>query len=1255
MKAFQRSRLIGFFVAGLGAIAGLVWIAEASREEERPLDRHTGKLLSETRPETQPVETRIRRSGSAAAARELLIEVAKQPLAPSYTIDYLDLLNSELADPVDLSDDDQPPPLSDGHVALLEWYDQRGPLSSGDAALVELFRSKAARWAAPISLEEVERRAAEFAPEDRLAASVIESWGDASDVPADIAVALSRRFQSAQRARARLRWLRRAVRANPDDMETVVLLARAQVEYGLQRLAARLLAAARAVGRYSEEGLTLEADLHRWSGDRNAELDVLEALLAVDDGADARDRLTVLASATGDEARAIRHALAAAEIDPSPRRMEKTADLVARMGRPQAALDLYERLAGISPDARAIWMKIGRLSVDAYRPDRAIEAFRRARAIERDAEVDRELEVLYRRLGQTAELVELLLERPPEERTAATEQELLGLAWSLGRRDVAADLTRRQVQRTDTLDALFWNFPAFHLVAPDATEERLLELLAKEEPEGPDADPVIWNLRRLIGDPETTDRVTAALADSRGAAWLERAQSEGVVVAVADDGTATTRQLSDLELMENALAAALDRPNDVLLWRRVAETAGWAGRDGVELRARRRLYELGVTERANVEALANLMETTGNAAEAVPLWERMAAEEGAGSLAEFRLIDALYVAGRDEEAEALLARRADGPNVSRETLHTLAAAFVQRQAVDRALDIYRRLVEEDDTDVLANRRTGEILSWSHDPGGAVPYLERAVELTERQDAELLHLLAEALWSINDVDRAQDVAEESLPLLRDLDPLLPLHESMIARTLARLGEGDESTAIYERLIGLDPTNQDLRLDHVVSLVILLQPDDAREVLDQARPHGPESRRFLRLHGQLLIDEDEPERALAAFGRYLELYGDDAGVQADIGRAHVLADEPHAAVVAFDRALELQPENVDVARLRRRAFDRSADVVVEAEFGGRDVSKDSSYSSLIEASVPLIRDSLRLSAALRNGRYEGRAVAFKGGRESVDESVTQLSLSLSHQLARRVLWGGGIDLYSGGRERREIGGWAGLRVQEMAPFRVLELRAWRNELFDDPAAAVGLGGTEDGFSIERFSGFGERDEWWWLARAEWKRLEIDVRREVRRDREIEGELSLGHWFQIGEHVIQDGLRARRPEPLRAGARVTGEEDAQEQPAIAGWVAWAPSRLRDDHELVDELPMGSRFDYFTANLLVADELASGWTGQVQPYIGYELHSREVQGGVGLRLAYRPEDEVEFRLGVDWGRAMGRAETSDATSFFLAVTLRW
>lgn len=1250
MKAFERRRLLGFLLAGVASIAGLVWIADVSRESDARIDRYTGQEIDA--PEERPLVERIRDTGDAAAARELLVEVVAAGEAPGQVADYLDLLNAELAEPGELPDAALPPPAAAGPVALLDWLDGAAGAAAGDAALLDLFRSPDDDVSTPLRAVEIAERVDAFEPPDRLAAAVVASWMGHENVPAAAAFEVARRFRGAERPRARLRWLRRVLRREPDDVRAVEALATALVEYGLHGRAARVLAAARAVGTHSPATLELEVNLHRWSGNRRAELVVLEFALAVNDGAEARDRLTALASAAGDEARAVRHALAAATIDPAPSRLRKTAELVARMGRPGEALDLYERLAQIEHDPRPALLELGRLARDVQELDRAIDAFERAHELRSDPETGTALEDLYRRTGRTTELVELLASRTLSELDSRSRQELLGLSWQLGRRDVADRVVRQELAQDD-LDRVLWNLPAYALVAPTATYERLADLLAATEPASADAS-VPFRLRDLSNDATVGEGVRGALADPRAGAWRDAldALGRGAVVAAAG---ADVPPPTDAELLELALAAARSRPDDVEAWRRVAETASWAEQDGVQVRALERLVELGVDDRETRERLAHLLETTGRTEDAVPLWAALAAEDGPGSVADLRWIDSLYATGRDAEAEELLARRADGAQVSRETLHSLAAIFLERQAVDRALDIHLRLVAEDDTDVLANRRAGEILSWSHDPGGAVPYLERAVELTDREDAELLHLLAEALWSINDTEHAADVSEESLPKLRALDPLLPLHESMIARTLARLGEGDESTAIYERLIGEQPRNQDVRLDHVVSLVILLEPDEARRVLDEARPLGAETRRFLRLDGQLLIDEDRPEQALVQFDRYVELHGDDAGVRADMGRAHVLADEPHAAVLDFDRALELQPGNLDVARLRRRAFDRSADVAVELDVRLREVSDDAAFSTRLEASIPLIADSLRLSGAWEHGRYEGRAAAFKGGREDVEESVERLSLGLSHRLARRALIGAGVDLYSGGRERRKVGGWAGMRVQEMAPFRSVELRAWRNELFADPPAAVGLGGTEDGFSVERFSAFGDRDRWWWIARAEWTRLEIDVRRAVRRDRRIEGELAVGHWFLIGEHVIQDGIRARRPEPLREGARVTGETDAQDQPAVAGWVAWSPSRLRDDHELIDELPMGSRFDYLTVNALVADELTSGLTAQVQPFLGYELHEGEVQGGVGVRLAYRPRDAVEVRLGLDWGRARGRSETSDATSFQLAVTLRW
>ncbi len=1235
MRLVTSTRLGLFAVVGACFVVLLTWLGH--RDVDAPVvDRHSGMTVEpqdapaeDAPPDATPYERAIA-SGSARTAHEILVAVADvdsehDALTTALAIELL------APSPVETPAGELP--------RLIETSDAIAWLSGQEiAAATEVEALFAADLPITDKLETLRADALAFDPPDRVAARAAVLLSEGVTEAAPIA---ARRFRADERVRAELRWWARGVVAAPRDVAAWDNLTAALVTHGHLSEALALLRHVTAQG-FDDDALSSRyVNVARWTSSLPDEIAALERKAS--DGGDVEqwDRLARLWQMSGRPDEALRYAEQSYAVDATTERLQALVEQSARQGRIDAALEHVGQLAEDPAHRSAALDLRAEIALRDMRLDVATAALRQKAELDPSSDARDRLESIFRRAARHADLAELLETRLDDAYDEQLSLEIEGLWMLADDATRAAEVAGRRVARTTDLTSLLAALPA--LVAadvPGATERA--RVLVAELPHG-----------------------SAARANAVEQLIVLESSGHAALVVVVTNGTPLSRELRvrSVEAIADphaslaaAQALATAHPGDLEILRMLADRASWAERSAVEADARAEILRHlpnDVTERRR---LADLLEGTGRTPEAVSHWERLAEQAGPASPDAGRLIAALMSIEATEQAELWIERRADTPGASRTDRHALAELFLSRQHLDRALREYIALAEEDDTDVLALRRTGEVLSWSNDPSGAIPWLERAVESDESHDPELEYLLGEAYWSANLKDEGRDAHEDVLPRLRDAETLTPLREAMVARTLARLDEADESDAIYRRLVAGEPRNQGLRLDHAVSLMIVRRVDEARDIVDAAAPLDPESRRYLRLDGQLLIEENEVDLAAERFETWIALYGDDAGTLSDLGRAHHRARRAEAALDAYDRALALQPENVDVARLRRRVFDRGAHAL-EVEMNVRDIGDDNSWRLELEGSVPLSDDESRISARLATAHYSGRALAFAQGTRDAEEDVTTLGLGITHPLSDIVRGGIGIDIYDSGRDRRKVGGWSEVNFEGIDPFRTLTLRASRNELFDDPAAAVRLGGTTDAFEAEAHHDIGPEDRWWVAGGAEWNRLEIHTPGRGRvRDRRIVGRATLGHRLRIGEHVVQDATRPRHVPAKREGARVDGEPDVEGAgPAIEVWATYEPTRLRDDQALSRRLPLGTRFDYLTADAAISDYLGGGITGIAQGYVGRDLHGNDTVAGIALAGAWRPDESTEVRFGVTWGRSLGRDDEEDAVGVDLAVTLRW
>lgn len=97
----------------------------------------------------------------------------------------------------------------------------------------------------------------------------------------------------------------------------------------------------------------------------------------------------------------------------------------------------------------------------------------------------------------------------------------------------------------------------------------------------------------------------------------------------------------------------------------------------------------------------------------------------------------------------------------------------------------------------------------------------------------------------------------------------------------------------------------------------------ETVAEKNPTKPDV--WIRL-GDLYADSGQYEKAMAAYGRYLQRDPRNADVWVDLGMLHRITDRPEEAITSFDRAIAEDPKN-ESARLYKA-------IVLREDFNDRE---------------------------------------------------------------------------------------------------------------------------------------------------------------------------------------------------------------------------------------------------------------------------------------------------------------------------------
>ncbi len=1264
------TRLTLFGLAGAFGLGVLAWYDPPPRKSR--VDRHTGQELDRFgRPislrhvrDPAQVLAEARVTADPTLAFEVLRDARHELPSPTqfrsleHRLTAETLTPSEVADEVELWD-----PVSAGEIrdaiamadlALERHVDE--PLTPPELHALLVERERDAEIAAsterlfqPLAGQRDQTLDSVIAARDEprrpdFIAALIRSMRDASpeDVIATRLLAADA-FRSAGRRRARFRWLLRAFETAPTSPDVVYALADAYVEHSELLPAAAVLDTAARAGLDTVELWSRRLQIATWSDRADHRVGALERLTAHEPTDARREELLALHTYLGQPLRALPHALALAESTNRPEAYERAATMSFAAGLLDDGFNLIDRAAAAADDPlpwHRMWLDLKEqdLQVDA--------AITRLQTLYEDfPEFEPRLESLLRRSHRRRELAELLDARLARDPSPALRKEVVRLWAELGEHDRVKAIGAVELQRLKDPFAYFDRLPLYQtmglagllevgerMVASPLLHDEHFELAANAFEAATRRDarfaPLLAALVQRFAHLESAPRYVLAEIDANGS------PSEAAHAA------------------ESAWLASPESRPFLVAW---VDRATWASLPEMELRARHELLRREPEDLENRRRVADLLESMHRLRDALAEWRTIAKVDGPGSESETRLLMLLESLEMEEEALAILADREARGELSIDERLALADRFFGAERLDRALELFESALAQEPDNRAALLRVGQIRSWSNDPSGAVPFFERLIELDGNGDGEPPFLLGDAYWATQREDEGAEMLQRALPLLRDPELLTRDRETMLAKSLSRLGQTEEAGAIYQRLIAAEPKNQGLMLDYADGMVAGRRFDLARDAVELARPLGAEARRLLRLDGQLRIEEKLYVPAIVALTRGLELYGPDAGTYADLGRAHEALGNWGSAMVAFGYSLELQPDNGDVAYVHRIVSDRLSDRTVEVHVRSSSVDEDSTLDVVAEATMLLDEDHTRGSVRLSQASFSGRARAVDDGRTDVDADVTTLSLSACRRLDDEWEVGGGLDFYTGRDDAEPAGLWLAAGRRSRDPFREMAARLHVNEPLRDPAAAVGLGGSSSGIDLTYFRETDDQ-QWWMSGAVGYRTLSLEHPRKGEiRDGQARLELALGRWINSGGPDIHQRLDVRHCPSTFEGTTVIGESPADTGPRLAAWVAYSGVRLLDDKELARAVPLGEEFDYLTATGRLVDAVAMGLRYEVQGTLGTDLAGSGSVVNVSVTGAWRPDADTEVRLGLSFGRALGREGADNAIGLELGVVLRW
>ncbi len=294
---------------------------------------------------------------------------------------------------------------------------------------------------------------------------------------------------------------------------------------------------------------------------------------------------------------------------------------------------------------------------------------------------------------------------------------------------------------------------------------------------------------------------------------------------------------------------------------------------------------------------------TGDMAQALTLFDAVAAEPGLRSFAIYHKALALASVGDFESADRIYSGETDGPmQVTRRGIISWAEVLSQLERNEEAIvvidDTFGTGLDPQLQDLRAKLEAGETVSYTR-----IPSARDGI-------AEVLHSLGRALIQ-------ETGPEYVLFYTRTAEYLDETHidaQIMSAQLLDELERYDLATEAYRRVPRDHPAFHSAELGRAEALRRSGKLDTAAEVLENLRVSHPDLALVHATAGDLYRQLEDWDKAITAYDRALELYQAQENDQWFVHYARAIAHERKGdwppAEADFRAALELNPEQPQV---------------------------------------------------------------------------------------------------------------------------------------------------------------------------------------------------------------------------------------------------------------------------------------------------------------------------------------------------------
>jgi tetratricopeptide (TPR) repeat protein len=616
------------------------------------------------------------------------------------------------------------------------------------------------------------------------------------------------------------------------------------------------------------------------------------------------------------------------------------------------------------------------------------------------------------------------------------------------------------------------------------------------------------------------------------------------------------------------------------------------------------------------------------------------------------LITSLFAAGENAEAVRRLEAHVSTPGTTLAERLSAAELLNSIDRQDQALEQYYAVYDEDPDNATALLRIGQILCWSGAPVEAVPFLERRLEVTPEQRALVRAQLAEAHFSSGRPGVATRHFEKAVRQLEKLPALSTEERIWLAKVHARLRHEERAARMYANMVTVREQNIDLILDYVEFLTAFDHLVEAREWMDRATAIRARHPRVLRVEGHLSLREHRYDNATLAMETAREVLGPDPGVEADLGYALHLSGDWRSSKEAYQRASVLAPQNREISRALRDSQD-DLTPMLGGQVRSFTVDDDKTLEIELAGSTVMIDERTRLTAAVGHGDYEGESAVVPGG---VEEDLFFYDVAASHQPSANSEIAAGARYFDSAPGSGDLGGWAAYDFVDSLTGSAFFTRAYYNDLWTNPAAAVGLEGRAHGLEIG-----GQRNlagQWWLNLAAHVRELSLadpTAGNATIDDPQVMASASVGYRIRGDQQAVIDPFRVERSALFPRSPYLIGQQDDSDKAFINSWLTYEAIRLLGNEEVATLVPIGDDFNYVTIGMSAEDRIAANTGGRVDAYIGADVGEGDFLWGLGTSLTWRPGYSTEFFLQGAVGQALGRSfDNATAVEFVLGLYVR-